>query len=120
MVEFIVIVILAGLAVVTGVIASKKGRDGAAFFLLGLVAPVISLIVVVVAPALANTPVPESATKTCPRCAEQIQAAAKICRFCHYEFSDAEIEAQQRSAVTGRNEASDIADAMVRRSLGQK
>lgn len=26
------------------------------------------------------------ATKRCPECAEEVQAAAKICRFCRYEF----------------------------------
>lgn len=26
--------------------------------------------------------------KTCPQCAEQVKEAAKICRFCRYEFPD--------------------------------
>ena len=26
------------------------------------------------------------ATKTCPMCAEEVRQAAKICRFCQYEF----------------------------------
>jgi hypothetical protein len=29
---------------------------------------------------------PEEAAKTWPQCAEPVKAAAKICRFCRYEF----------------------------------
>lgn len=34
-----------------------------------------------------------AAEKQCPRCAETIKAAAKVCRFCGYEFSPDELAA---------------------------
>ncbi len=36
-----------------------------------------------------STPVDE---KTCPRCAEQVKAAAKICRFCNHDFTVPEVQ----------------------------
>ena len=32
-------------------------------------------------------PDPDSQTKVCPQCAEEVKAAALICRFCRYEFA---------------------------------
>jgi hypothetical protein len=29
---------------------------------------------------------PNAGEKTCPRCAEHVKAAAKVCRFCSYSF----------------------------------
>lgn len=40
------------------------------------------------APEPATTP--PGATKVCPDCAETVQAAARICRFCRYEFGGSE------------------------------
>ena len=34
--------------------------------------------------------------KECPRCAELIKQKAKYCRFCQYEYTDAEWNAEQK------------------------
>ncbi|HEU4868552.1 MAG TPA: zinc ribbon domain-containing protein [Actinomycetota bacterium] len=39
-----------------------------------------------VAPAAPVAEVPVPATKACPMCAEEVKAAAKICRFCGHKF----------------------------------
>jgi hypothetical protein len=37
-------------------------------------------------PAAVGSPTSDTGMKTCPRCAEEVRAAAQICRFCRYEF----------------------------------
>lgn len=55
-----------------------------------LVPPVVST-----AQATAALPTPPAEMKTCPRCAEEVQAAAKVCRYCSHSF---EVEAPQELA----------------------
>lgn len=38
-------------------------------------------------PGQAERPI-ERATKVCPDCAETVQGAARVCRYCHYRFDD--------------------------------
>jgi uncharacterized membrane protein YdbT with pleckstrin-like domain len=38
-------------------------------------------------PASAPAQAPSGSEKICPRCAESVKAAAKVCRFCNYEFT---------------------------------
>lgn len=37
----------------------------------------------------ALTPAATQGTKVCPQCAEEVKAAARICRFCRHEFTGA-------------------------------
>lgn len=83
----------------TAAIASAKGRNGAGWFVLGLLFSLVALIAAAAMPSLKPAPVARpvgaeaEAEKKCPRCAETVKAAAKICRFCSYEFASPEEQA---------------------------
>jgi Kef-type K+ transport system membrane component KefB len=84
------------LAIVVAIIASNKGRSGVGWFFLCLVlTPLMILVLLALQTRKPSQPQPvrvieasdDEATKTCPQCAETVKAAAKIRRFCRYEFS---------------------------------
>lgn len=95
-------------AILSGMMASSKGRNVQIWVLLGACFPLISLLVLViikdlkaeaeaaqrmidsenlrrmsVASQTTGPSTPASDMKTCPHCAEPIKLAAKICRFCN-------------------------------------
>jgi cbb3-type cytochrome oxidase subunit 3 len=95
-----IVVVWLALAVFVGVFASNKGRNGFLGFLLALIlSPLIGFIWVALmrdkkaearhselVKAVALKSPPEADTRVCPRCAETIKAAAKVCRFCQAEL----------------------------------
>jgi len=103
--EFLVIWIICG--VVTGIIASSKGRNGLGWFLLGSLLGIFGLILIACLPSLSVEPVTvrymdvdPKATKVCPDCAETILAAAKVCKHCGVRFNEPtepRIKAPQRT-----------------------
>ncbi len=92
-------------AILTGVLASRFGRNGFGWFLLAvLISPLFAALLVICLPSKAPPPAvriigaqtiaaePGSASdgtksKKCPDCAELVHADAKICRFCRHDFS---------------------------------
>jgi hypothetical protein len=71
-----------GIAFVTGVAASARGRNGFGWFLLGLVFSPLALIAVLVLPKLdPNAPTPETHLR-CPDCKELVLKEARVCKHC--------------------------------------
>lgn|SRR5262245_35807615 len=80
------------LSIVASNIATKKGRSGGGVLLASLVfSPVIGLLIALLMStdqAQVNAVALMSGTlKRCPQCAEMVQAAAQVCRYCSHSFA---------------------------------
>ncbi|MBS7702705.1 hypothetical protein KIO73_05300 [Chelatococcus asaccharovorans] len=89
-----------GLSILAGHFAEKRGREKALWIMFALVlSPILALAILAVLPDLtpqeplrlriAIDEPPGNSTMECPRCAETIKRAAKICRFCGFELGPA-------------------------------
>jgi MFS family permease len=82
-------------AILNGVIASNKGRNVAGWVALSvLLTPLVVLILLALRSLKVQVPTevrvaPTGPVKICPDCAEQVAAAARICRYCRHEFKPA-------------------------------
>jgi hypothetical protein len=74
-----------GLAVVTAIVASSKGRFSFGWFLLGCIFPLFALILVALMPAV-KKPDPLAPSPTthvrCPDCREFVYKDASKCKHC--------------------------------------
>ncbi|WP_408874467.1 zinc ribbon domain-containing protein [Gluconobacter sp. OJB] len=95
---FLIIVIILGCIV--GIIANSKGRSFFPWFIYGMALFIVAIVHVLCIKSIDNTPIgPASHTKKCPQCAETVQADARICRFCRYDFEGAGNHTQPAQAT---------------------
>ncbi|MCC6915460.1 MAG: hypothetical protein IT566_17315 [Rhodospirillaceae bacterium] len=82
------------IALSAGVLGDRKGRHGGLWFLYCSIFPPLSLVLLALEPKpkprtlvqMLSGETPAPAHKTCPMCAEQVLAAAKICKHCRHDF----------------------------------
>jgi len=87
---FIIITFVLGIYFIPTIISwNREHHQGPAIILINLFLgwTLLGWIAALVL-ALTETKGTRDPEKTCPKCAELIKAAAKICRFCQHEFAD--------------------------------
>lgn len=85
--------------IITGVIASSKGRSGIGWFLIGCIIGIFGIILVAVLPSLKPQAVTVTnpstmtlvndgrPTKNCPECGETVLQVANVCKHCGARFN---------------------------------
>jgi ribosomal protein L40E len=86
---YIVIWIVCGF--VAAAIASSRGAAGGAGFILGILFGPFGILIACFMGGEAEKTAKQVSTgakKICPRCAEAVQPAAQVCRYCGHEFQE--------------------------------
>ncbi|MBZ0105418.1 MAG: zinc ribbon domain-containing protein [Sulfuricella denitrificans] len=100
-----VIIVWFVLSVVSGIIASNKGRSGFGFFILALLlSPLIGIIMALVVKSHVSSdgqPAPSANTHVkCPDCKELILKDARVCKHCGCKLTGEQLEGNSQKRCT--------------------
>lgn len=70
------------IAFACAIIASNKGRSAPLWFIIGALTAAIGLVVIAALPSERRTNDANATRRRCPFCAEDVQAAAIVCKHC--------------------------------------
>jgi hypothetical protein len=92
---WLIIIIYLALCYAVSTMSDNRNISGSALFILSLIlSPFGGFIIALLYPTKSFDNNNEgysapnySSNKTCPMCAEEVKAAAKICKHCRYEFN---------------------------------
>lgn len=99
-------------AVLSNIVAVRKGRDGTGWFMIGLLFGIFGFVAALVVSEMPKAQSkeaelgpfdPSEATKQCPRCAELIKAQASVCRYCGEPFTPSDVLTATEAARTAHN-----------------
>jgi len=97
-------------AVLSSIIADKKGYSSSAWFFCGLIFGILGLIAAAGLPRNPDLLIRGSSLlKTCPRCFEIVKIDAQVCKFCGRKFSKNEIISDLGNAMIEGRKARIIA-----------
>ena len=86
------VIIWVVLGFVTAKIAESKGRPFGTWLIYGFICFPLAILYLAVSKPSDKTLVDSGEYRKCPFCAEVVRSEAKVCRYCHKELPDVEIE----------------------------
>jgi hypothetical protein len=95
------------LAIIVGVGASTRGRDGGGWFFLAiLISPLLAGLLLLALPRFERTKILRGLRK-CPFCAETVKLEAKVCKHCRSQLPMLIIKVESKEARAARLKVQD-------------